>query len=134
MCEPILTISEYLRGKVRNISIPDNALTSICADAGVTPDTYYMDATQREKDLSLAWLYVWIAGSPMQTGSTRDSDADWSHSEGGERMSAGVLRQYLTMANDIFSRYDLPTVGGEKWGMVGVGLCNLRRVRRARRL
>jgi hypothetical protein len=121
-----LTIKKYLEGKVRNIAIPDNALLSICVDAEVDPDMYVSDLTQKQRDLCLAWTYVWIAGSPTQTGSTTDEDADWKHTEGGERMSASSLKQYLSMANDIFDKYDLPLVGEEKWGFVGHGIRNPR--------
>ena len=123
------TIKDYLEGKLRNINIPDNALMSICADAEVDPCTEFSDATQRQKDLSLAWLYVWVAGSPVQSGGWSEEDADWKQSENGERMSAGVLKQYLAMANDIFDKYDLPSIGTEDWGFVGRGIRNPRRYR-----
>lgn len=123
------TIGDYLKGKVRNITIPDTSLLSICADAGIEPLTLYADTTQQQKDLALAWLYVWVAGSPTQTGSNTEEDADWKHTEGGERMSAGVLKQYLSMANDIFDKYDLPLVGEEYWGFVGRGIHNPRKYR-----
>ena len=126
----VLTIRGYLEGKVRNISIPDNAILSICADAGIDPDNDLNAITLRQRELALAWLYVWIAGSPAQTGNISDEDADWKHTEGGERMSAGVLKQYLAMANEIFDKYDLPMIGGEKWGFVGFGFRNPRRTRR----
>ena len=122
----ILTIKKYLEGKVRNVKVPDNAILSICADAGVAPETYYADATQKQRDLALAWLYVWMSCSPTQSGGFSDENADWKHSDNGERMSAGVLKQYLSMANDIFDKYDLPTVGDENWGFVGRGFCNPR--------
>lgn len=123
------TVGDYIRGKVRGITVPDEALLSICADAGTDPCMLMSDATERERDLSSAWLYLWIAGGPSQRGSVRDADADWEHSEGGERMSADTIRRYLSMANDIFSKYDLPEVGGERWGFVGHGLRNPRRIR-----
>lgn len=155
MADNVLTIQQYLSGKVRNIKVPDDAVATIIMDAGVTPkesgsssessssssssssetvpvtkDTDVSLLTERERELCLAWLYVWVAGSPTQTGSVSDENADWKHSEGGERMSAQVLRQYLAMANDIFDKYDLPSVGEEKWGFVGHGYCNPRRIRR----
>jgi len=123
------TIKDYLNGKVRNITVPDNAILSICADVEVSPETVYMDATQKQRDLVLAWLYVWVAGGPTQTGTIRESDADWEHTTGGERMSANVLKQYLAMANKIFAKYDLPTVGVERWGMVGRGIRNPQKCR-----
>lgn len=62
----------------------------------------------------------------MQSGGTSEEDADWKHTVNGERMSAGVLKQYLAMANDIFDKYDMPTVGEERWGFVGRGIRNPR--------
>lgn len=123
----MLTIGQYLRGKVRNIDIPDETLLSICADAETNPETYYVEATEKERDLALAWLYVWIAGSPMQSGGHTEEDADWRSSDTGERMSAGVLKNYLAMANKIFEEYGLETISTNKWGFVGGGFHNIRR-------
>lgn len=145
--EDILTVEQYLSGKVRNISVPDNAIATIIMDAGcttvvttdpetdepveekVTKDTDVTLLSLRERELCLAWLYVWVAGSPTQSGGWTEEDADWKSSENGERMSANVLRQYLAMANEIFEKYDLPIQGGEKWGFVGRGIRNPRRIR-----
>ena len=130
MCDKPYTIGDYLRGKVRGITIPDESLLAICADVPVCPDQLFSELTDRERELSLAWMYVWMAGGPIQSGSVRDADADWSHTEGGERLSANVLKRYLDMANDIFEKYDLPLFGApETWGFVGRGFCNPRRIR-----
>lgn len=146
----ILSIQRYLSGKVRNIPIPDDAVASILIDAHVTQialsdvdggdtsslmftpvtkDTDVSLLTERERELCVAWLYVWMSNSPSQTGSRTDEDADWSHTDGGERMSDKKLDRYLDMANAIFSKYDLPTVGEEDWGFVGRGICNPRNYR-----
>lgn len=130
-----LTIEQYLSGKVRNIQVPDNAIATIIMDAGITSvenpdkDTDITKLSLRERELCLAWLYVWIAGSPTQSGGWSEEDADWRQTENGERMSANVLKQYLAMANDIFDKYDLPAVGDESWGFVGRGIRNPRRYR-----
>lgn len=153
MADSVLTVQKYLSGKVRNITVPDDAVATIIMDAGVEPkevekesdssssdssssveyvvepvtkDTDVTLLTDRERELCVAWLYVWVSGSPAQTGSTTDEDADWKHTEGGERMSANVLKHYLDMANEIFDKYDLPTVGEEQWGFVGRGIHNPR--------
>jgi len=131
----ILTIEQYLSGKVRNIKVPDNAISTIIMDAGITSvenpdkDTDISKLTIKERELCLAWLYVWIGGSPTQSGGWTEEDADWKQSENGERMSASVLKQYLAMANDIFDKYDMPLVGGDQWGFVGRGIRNPRRYR-----
>lgn len=121
------TIEQYLKGKVRNINIPDDALKAICADAGVGQKTLFSEATIRQKDLALAWLYVWVAGSPTQSGGYTEEDSDWKSSENGERMSAKVLANYLGMANKIFEKYGLDTISGNKWGFVGRGFHNRRK-------
>ena len=129
----IYTIGDYLKGKVRNITIPDVSIISICADASastnsdIMADSQFSNLTVKQKEVTTAWLYVWIAGSPTQTGSNTEEDADWKHTEGGERMSANVLKQYLSMANDIFEKYGLPIVGDESWGFVGRGFRNPRK-------
>lgn len=131
----VLTLEQYLSGKVRNINVPDKAISTIIMDAGITSveepnkDTDVSLLSLRERELCLAWLYVWIGGSPTQSGGWTEEDADWKQSENGERMSASVLKQYLAMANDIFDKYDLPLVGGDKWGFVGRGIRNPRRYR-----
>ena len=128
----VFTLEQYLSGKVRNINVPDNAIQTIIMDAGITSvenpnkDTDVSLLSPRERELCLAWLYVWIGGSPTQSGGWTEEDADWKQSENGERMSASVLKQYLAMANDIFDKYDLPLVGGDKWGFVGRGIRNPR--------
>lgn len=127
MQDTSFTIEKYLKGKVRNITIPDNALQSICADADVDPLLDYEEATERQRDLALAWLFVWIAGSPTQSGGFTEEDADWKSSENGERMSAGVLKNYLGMANKIFEKYGLETISTNRWGFVGRGFHNIRK-------
>ena len=119
------TISQYLKGKVRNITIPDDALLSILVENDVDEHTPYADLTQKQRDLTLAGLYVWIALSPTTSQKVTDKDAEWEHSEGGETMSANVLNKFLRMANEIYMKYGLPTVGTNRWGMVGRGLHNI---------
>ena len=153
MADSQLTISQYLSGKVRNITVPDQAVTTMIMDAGctdvtyektvidpdtgeettetvtekVTPETDVTLLSDKERELCLAWLYVWVAGSPIQSGGFTEEDADWRSSDNGERMSAGVLRNYLAMANKIFEKYGLDTISTNKWGFVGGGFHNIRK-------
>lgn len=121
------TIGDYIRGKVRGITVPDEALLSICTDAGTDPCSLFCDVQEKERELSCAWLYMWIAGGPTRTGSVSDEDADWKHTEGGESMSAETIRRYLAMADEIFDKYDMPLTGSEDWGFVGRGIHNPRK-------
>ena len=91
----VLTIEQYLSGKVRNINVPDNAIATIIMDAGITSvekpdkDTDISQLSLRERELCLAWLYVWVAGSPTQSGGYTEQDADWQSLERALGMSAG---------------------------------------------
>ena len=120
----ILTIGKYLKGVVRGISPSDEAIQCICADAEVSAEADYRTATKKQKDLSLAYLYKWIASPVIRTGGYSEEDADWKSSENGEQFSAKMLEKYIDMANDIFEEYGLPLIGEGDWGFVGRGICN----------
>lgn len=120
-----LTVENYLRGKVA-VSIPDNTLISIMAEVGVEPGMEYFELTEKQRDLCLAGMYVYLSTNPSQTQRVTDRDADWEHSEGGQIYSANALSNFLRMANAIYKKYDLPVVGSNKWGMRAGGFCNIR--------
>lgn len=121
------TIETYLRGKVRNIEVTDDALQSILAELEIDDGAEYARLSQKQKDLALAGLYAWICTSPTQSSKVSDEDGDWSHSEGGEQMSATSLNRYMRMANAIYKKYGLPLLGSNKWGFKGSGFRKIRR-------
>ena len=108
--EQTFTIESYLRGKVRNIDITDDAMMSALVDAQVEPGTVAMEATDKQKDLALASIFIWIAGSPTRSQSIEDADGRWSHKEGGEQMSALAANRYLAMANELRKKWGLTAV------------------------
>ncbi len=121
------TIETYLRGKVRNIEVTDDALQSILAELEIADGSEYSSLSQKQKDLALAGLYAWIWTSPTQSSKVSDEDGDWSHSEGGEQMSASSLNRYMRMANNIYKKYDMPLLGSNRWGFKGTGFRKIRR-------
>lgn len=121
------TIETYLRGKVRNINVTDDALRSILAELEIENGAEFSSLSRKQKDLALAGLYAWISTSPSQSSKVSDEDGDWSHSEGGEQMSADVLNRYMRMANDIYKKYDMPLLGSNNWGFKGGGFRKIRR-------
>lgn len=121
------TIETYLKGKVRNIEVTDEALQSILAELEISDGAEYSSLSQKQKDLALAGLYAWIYTSPTQSSKVSDEDGDWSHSEGGEQMSATSLNRYLRMANNIYKKYDMPLLGSNRWGFKGTGFRKIRR-------
>jgi hypothetical protein len=121
------TIETYLRGKVRNLNVTDDALQSILAELEIADGSEYSSLSQKQKDLALAGLYAWIWTSPTQSAKVSDEDGDWSHSEGGEQMSASSLNRYMRMANNIYKKYDMPLLGSNRWGFKGTGFRKIRR-------
>lgn len=123
--EEAFTLARYLKSKVA-VNVPDDTITAILAENGVDEDALFIGTTEKQRDLCLAGLYVFISGSPTTTEKVSDSDADWSHSEGGQMMSANVLNNYLRMANAIYKKYGLTQVGSNKWGLSGHGFHDIR--------
>lgn len=121
------TIKDFLQGEVRGLEIPESALRSIYIKAGIPSEDAFLDElTERQRELATAWTYVWIATGPATTSRWSESDGDWSQSSGGEVYTATQLRTLLRLADDIFKKYDLPTVGKNEWGMRIGGIRNIR--------
>ncbi len=121
------TIETYLKGKVRNIEVTDDAIQSILAELEIPDGSEYTCLSQKQKDLALAGLYAWVWTSPSQSSKVSDEDGDWSHSEGGEQMSAASLNRYLRMANAIYKKYGMPLLDGGRWGFKGSGFHKIRK-------
>ena len=111
---------------MRNIDITDDAMMAALVDAQVEPGTAAMDATDKQKDLALASIFIWIAGSPTRSQSIKDADGRWSHEEGGEQMSALAANRYLAMANELRKKWGLTAVANSQWGFKGSGFHDVR--------
>lgn len=120
------TIKDYLQGEIRGIEIPEDTLQGIYLKSGITGEAYMDELTERQRELATAWAYVWIATGPATTSRWSESDGDWSQSSGGESYTAAQLRTLLRLADKIFAKYDLPTVGRNEWGMRVGGIRNIR--------
>ncbi len=125
------TIKDFLQGEIRGIQIPESTLQSIFIKSGIPQDAdvFIDELTERQRELATAWTYVWIATGPATTAKWSESDGDWSQSGGGEVYTATQLRTLLRLADEIFKKYDLPTVNGNTWGMRVGGIRNIRHTR-----
>ena len=125
--EETYTIKDYLQGKVRDFNIPDKTLQAICIDAEIPSlDAPFDELTKRQRDLSTAYTYLWLAHGPVSSAKWSEKDGDWSQSGGGEQLTAEQIRTYLRMANAIFKEYDLPTIGFNSYKVRGGGFRNIR--------
>lgn len=122
----VYTIEEYLRGLVA-IDVPDNALKSLLTDADVEPGTALASLSLRQKELLKADLYVWCASSPQGSCSVEDINGVWKHRESTAAISDSDRRNWLRLANTIYSKYGIATKGtnGIKLQSRGMGLWKL---------
>ena len=141
MAKMVVTVREML--SVSNIPIEDetrkrclskaNALSYEVVEEGETKVEYTTFDTdsellsEKQRDLSLAWLYAEVAGYSAQSGTITDKDADWEHSEGGFRMTDKLRDLYKKLADELFAKWDEPTLFSDDWGFVGRGIRNPRK-------
>ena len=143
MTKIVVTVREML--SVSNIPIVDetrkrclskaNALSYEVVEEGETKVEYTTFDTdsellsEKQRDLSLAWLYAEVAGYSAQSGTITDKNADWEHSEGGFRMTDKLRDLYKKLADELFAKWDEPTIFSDNWGFVGRGIRNPRKYR-----
>ena len=141
MTKIVVTVREML--SVSNIPIVDetrkrclskaNALSYEVVEEGETKVEYTTFDTdsellsEKQRDLSLAWLYAEVAGYSAQSGTITDKNADWEHSEGGFRMTDKLRDLYKKLADELFAKWDEPTIFSDNWGFVGRGIRNPRK-------
>ena len=141
MAKMVVTVREML--SVSNIPIVDetrkrclskaNALSYEVVEEGETKEVYTTFDTdsellsEKQRDLSLAWLYAEVAGYSAQSGTITDKDADWEHSEGSFRMTDKLRDLYKKLADELFAKWDEPTLFSDDWGFVGRGIRNPRK-------
>ena len=83
----VYTIENYLRSIIPNAKLSDDTIRGILADAGVAENTPVIELTEKQKDLSMAYLYIRVASNPILSSKVTERDADWEHSEGNEQWS-----------------------------------------------
>lgn len=71
-----MTIEQYLAGKV-DFNLGDTTLAAILYDRGIPEGAPLEAVTMRQKDLALADLYVYVAGSSTSSSGEYESDGGW---------------------------------------------------------
>lgn len=105
-----LTIEQYLKGKV-DYDIPEVALMAILADRGIADGATLVSLTEKQRDLALADLYMWLAGSSVSSTGEYESDGGWQH----QRSTKNVFDRgyFKALANALYAKWGLApaTVG-----------------------
>lgn len=102
------TIEQYLSGKV-DFNISENTLNAIFADRGVTKGTPLSDVTEKQKDLCLADLYMYMATSSTSKTGEYESDGGWQR----QRSAKNVVDRagFREMARELYDKWDEKPVG-----------------------
>ena len=87
------------------IPIDEDALKSILFDRDLSADLAIGEVELRLRELCRADVYMWCAMLPNVTGSVSDSDGDWSHREGGMRISDALRLSLRQRANELYRKY-----------------------------
>ena len=72
------TIEQWLVGMV-DFNVPEATIKAILFNNGVTEGTSASDADERERDLCLADLLMWLSSSSTATSGEYISDGGWQH-------------------------------------------------------
>ncbi|MBQ9652285.1 MAG: hypothetical protein IJV13_08785 [Prevotella sp.] len=126
-----ITAEEYVKSISPNANISESTIKGILIDAAIEEGTPATELTEKQKDLSLAYLLIRIAFNPIMSQKVTDKDGDWEHSEGSEQWSRSQLQQFLILARDLLAKWGITDARIEslapKWGMKGTGFHKIRR-------
>lgn len=104
------TITAWLRGMVADFDVSDSTIRAILYNNNVEMDELLEEVPEKNKDLSLADLYMALATSSSKTGSTYDADGGWQRG----RATRNVVdrRWFRDQANRLYLKWDPSKVDG----------------------
>lgn len=106
-----LTINQWLRSKV-DFEVPDITVISILEDNGIEDGAIASFVPLRNKDLALADLYFWIAGSSSSSSGEYESDGGWQHQKSAKTV---VNRAYFkALADELRKKWGVATTSAGK--------------------
>lgn len=87
-----MTIEQYLQGKV-DFNLNETTLAAILYDRGVTAGTAMASVSEKQKDLCLADIYMFLATSSTSTSGEYESDGGWQRQRANKNVvDKGTLR------------------------------------------
>ena len=107
------TIERYLQGCV-GIGITDEMVEAALHRAGVKAGSSVDGLTEREKDLSEAWLLYACMTLPSVKGSVEDADGNWKHKEGQTEIYVTDKNAMRQRMNALFAKWGMAKQGGTK--------------------
>ena len=97
------TIETWLRGKV-DFDIPDATLMAILFDNEISSGTPVERTSEKQRDLCLADLLMWLSSSSTTSSGEIISDGGWSHQKSNKQVvdRAGLVRR----AHELYAKWN----------------------------
>ena len=92
------TIEQWLIGKV-DFNVPESAIKAILFDNQVADGTPVANIEERERDLCLADLLMWLSSSSTVSSGELISDGGWQHQKSNKNVfnRAGMVERAKTL-------------------------------------
>lgn len=99
-----LTIQDFLKG-ISSL-MTDEGVQYVCAKRRVSPETSYIDLSERDADLLEGTAYYWLSNLPVGGATEKVADGNWSHSDGGWTVSKANIEEWLRKYRNLFSKWE----------------------------
>lgn len=97
-------IGQWLKGMVADFDVSDSTINAILYNHHLSADVYMDEVSEKDKDLSLADLYMALATSSSKTGSVYDADGGWQR--GRSTKNVVDRRWFRDQANRLYAKWD----------------------------
>ena len=97
------TIETWLRGMV-DFDVPDATILAILFNNEVGVGTQASSASEKQRDLCLADLLMWLSSSSTASTGEYISDGGWSHQKSNKQVTdrAGLIKR----AQELYAKWD----------------------------
>lgn len=97
------TIEQWLAGMV-DFDVPQTAIMAILFNNDVPNGTPVQETSEKERDLCLADLLMWLSSSSTSSSGEMISDGGWSHQKSAKQVvdRAGLIRR----AQELYAKWD----------------------------
>ena len=97
------TIETWLKGKV-DFDIPSATIMAILFDNGVEQGTPMQNTSEKQRDLCLADLLMWLSSSSVASSGEYISDNGWSHQKSNKQVvdRNGLIKR----AQELYAKWD----------------------------
>ena len=97
------TIEQWLVGMV-DFNVPEATIKAILFNNKVTDGTPVSNVAERERDLCLADLLMWLSSSSTASSGEYISDGGWSHQKSNKQVvdRAGLIKR----AQELYAKWD----------------------------